>query len=268
MDGIPRFVSSESYTRSFGFQWRLHRTTQLDADPSGSSAQFLRSLGLTPDAVKDRLILDAGCGAGRYSDVLLRWGGKVVAMDLSLAVEACYENAQGKDAIVIQGDILSPPLAPEAFDIILSIGVLHHTPDPKAAFRSLCGLLKPGGYIAIWVYHAYHDDTLRVKLSKFYRRFTRRMPPRLLYVLCYGAVPWYYLNRVPLLRTVTGRIWHISDHPWWRWRVLDTFDWYSSYYQSHHTYAEVFQWFRENGLVDIQIFDPPVAIGGYRALSG
>jgi len=93
-------------------------------------------------------------------------------MDLSLAVEACYQNLFHRgNVMVVQADIFNSPFELESFDVIVSIGVLHHTPDPRLAFRSLVGLLKPGGLIGIWVYHAYHDDTLRMKLSQFYRRF-------------------------------------------------------------------------------------------------
>jgi SAM-dependent methyltransferase len=187
-------------------------------------------------------------------------------MDLSLAVEACYRNLGDRENVtVVQADIFNPPFEPESFDVIVSIGVLHHTPDPRQAFRSLVGLLKPGGLIGIWVYHAYHDDTLRMKLSQFYRRWTRRMPLRVLYALCHLAIPWYYLNRTPLIRTISGRLWHISDHPLWSWRVLDTFDWYSCWYQSHHTYPEVFRWFQENGLERVQPYDPPIAMVGLKS---
>jgi SAM-dependent methyltransferase len=210
--GIPRFVGDESYSRNFGFQWRLHQRTQLDPRPGGASERFLReSLGLSPESIREKRVLDAGCGAGRYAEVLSRWGGNVVAMDLSLAVEACYRNLGDRENVtVVQADIFNPPFEPESFDVIVSIGVLHHTPDPRQAFRSLVGLLKPGGLIGIWVYHAYHDDTLRMKLSQFYRRWTRRMPLRVLYALCHLAIPWYYLNRTPLIRTISGRFWILS----------------------------------------------------------
>jgi hypothetical protein len=54
----------------------------------------------------------------------------------------------------------------------------------------------------------------------------------------------------------------ISRHPNPRWRVLDTFDWYSPQYQSLHTFPEVYRWFQSEGLVDIALLDIPVAIAG------
>lgn len=266
--GVPRFVDSEHYVSNFGFQWNKHKRTQYDSDTSKRSEEFLRnSLGLTPEIVKNKSVLDAGCGSGRFSEVINRWGGRVTALDLSSAVEACKENLGASGVNVAQGDILHPPFGPETFDVIFSAGVLHHTPDAAGAFHSLVPLLKPGGYIAVWLYHAYSDGTVREQLYRFYRRLSWRLPPRVLYALCYLAIPWYYLGRVPLVRSITGRLWHISEDPSWRWRVLDTYDWYSPKYQSHHTYWEIWQWFEQNGLTDIRIFPTPVAVGGHKPCS-
>ncbi len=262
--GIPRFVNSEFYVENFGFQWNKHKRTQFDNGKENPSESFLKKVGLTPDLVKDKLILDAGCGAGRYSDVVSRWGANVIAVDLSSAVEASYENLSHLGVRVLQADIMNLPFAEESFDIIFSIGVLHHTPDTKKAFQSLVPLLKPGGFMVIWLYSAYNDESTRMKLSNFYRRFSWRIPKKLLYSISWLAIPYYYLNQIPLLRTFTGRMWHISEHENWRWRVLDTFDWYSPKYQWHHTYPEVFSWFEEMGFVNIRTLEPPITVSGFK----
>lgn len=266
IENVPRFVESEFYVENFGFQWNKHKRTQFDTEDQKSSETFLRKIGFSPETVKDKLVLDAGCGSGRYSEVINRWGGKVVGIDLSNAVKACYENLGDKAVKVIQADILNPPFKDRVFDVIFSIGVLHHTPNTKQAFKSLVRLLKPGGYICIWLYHAYHDDSTRIKLSRFYRKFSWRLPKNLLYLIAHLAIPYYYLNRIPIIGSITSRVWHIAEHKDWRWRVLDTFDWYSPRYQWHHTYTEVWAWFEEEGLENIKIFDPPVSIGGYKPL--
>ncbi len=262
--GIPRFVNSEFYVENFGFQWNKHKRTQFDDEKEKPSETFLRRIGLTPELVKDKLVLDAGCGAGRYSDVVSRWGGYVVGVDLSSAVETSYENLAHKGVKILQADIMNLPFAEETFDVIFSIGVLHHTPDTKKAFEALVPFLKPGGFIVVWLYSAYNDESMRMKLSNFYRRFSWKLPKKLLYGISWLAVPYYYLNRIPILRMFTGRLWHIAEHKNWKWRVLDTFDWYSPKYQWHHTYAEVFSWFEENGLINIRVLDPPVTVSGFK----
>jgi hypothetical protein len=47
-----------------------------------------------------------------------------------------------------------------------------------------------------------------------------------------------------------------------KWRVLDTFDWYSPWYQSKHTYEEVFRWFENCGLEDLHVAELPVSVRG------
>jgi len=265
--GIPRFVTSDEYVRSFGFEWSIHRTTQFDANTGGASTRrFMDVTGFHPDELKERLVLDAGVGTGRFADVVARAGARVVGIDLSLAIEVAHENLGTLDNVgLLQTDLLSAPLRPGSFDFIYSIGVLHHTPDAERAFRSLLPLLKPGGWIAIYVYPRY-GITWRV--SDLYRRLTTRLPHRLLYLLSYIAAPLYYLNRVPLLGALTTVLLPISNHPNWHWRVLDTFDWYSPRYQSKHTYPEVFRWFRAAGLVEVEPMDPAVCVRGRKPAAG
>jgi len=260
--GVLRFVAEQEYAASFGFQWNRHPRTQYDRGSMGVSESFLRSIGLTPELVAGKTVLDAGCGSGRYSDVLERWGARVIALDLSIAVDACQANLGTRAVTVLQADLMRPPLEPQSVDVAVSVGVLHHTPDAAEAFRQVARLVKPGGSMWVWFYEAYGDHSLRMQLSMLYRRVTSRMPARLLYVLCHLSVPWYYLCKIPVVRFFAARLWHISENPWWKWRVLDTFDWYSPRYQSHHRYSEVAGWFHASGFDLISVGEPPVAVGG------
>lgn len=261
--GVPRFVETDEYADSFSFEWNRHRLTQLDTAYSDESERtFRQKTGFGPEDVKDKLVLDVGCGMGRFADVVSRWGGNVVALDLSDAVEAAYRNLGHKDNILIlQADLFQMPFCEESFDVIYSIGVLHHTPDCEKAFRQLPRFLKPGGRIAIWVYGPMGPW---VKFADIYRRFTVRMPPRLLHALCHVAIPLYYLYRIPRVGQLLWNVFPTSIHPDPDWRVLDTFDWYSPKYQSKHTYPEVYRWFRSEGLLEIQLLDFPVAISGVK----
>ena len=99
-------------------------------------------------------MLDAGCGMGRYLRIAAESPATlIVGLDLSLAVVAARELTSTLSRVaVVRGDLLKLPFAPGSFDHIYSLGVLDHTPDPRAAFLGLARLLKPGGRIAIWVY--------------------------------------------------------------------------------------------------------------------
>jgi len=270
MGGVVRFVDAQDYAGSFGFQWRIHARTQLDDQQSRRSEDaFRRRTGFEPEDLAGKLVLDVGCGMGRFAEVATRWGAEVVGVDLSLAAAVAARNLAGRTATIFQADVFHLPFAPESFDFIYSIGVLHHTPDCAKAFEMLPTLLKRGGRTAIWLYSAYNPW---YRLSDLYRKITRRMPPKLLHALCYAVVPLYgvhqVLRRVPLLgRSVSGALAYLIPMSFDRdprWRVLDTFDWYSPWYQSKHTYEEVFRWFERCGLEDLTVGDQPISVQGRR----
>jgi 2-polyprenyl-3-methyl-5-hydroxy-6-metoxy-1,4-benzoquinol methylase len=271
--GVVRFVDAEHYAGSFGFQWHTFRQTQLDNETSRrSESDFRRRTGFEPEDLAGKLVLDVGCGMGRFAEVATRWGAHVVGIDLSLAAEVAQENLGDRQAAFFQADVFKLPFAPESFDYIYSLGVLHHTPDCEAAFRVLPGLLKPGGRIAIWLYSRYNKW---YKMSDVYRRVTRRMSPPLLHKLCYGVIPLYgvhqVLRKIPLVgRPASGAIAYMipmAFNPDPKWRVLDTFDWYSPWYQSKHTYEEVFRWFEQCGLEDLRVVQQPISVTGRKPAS-
>ena len=219
-----------------------------------------RKVRLVADLVRGKNVQDAGCGMGRFLDVASRHGAVSVGADLSFAVEAAHENLRDRPNVhILQADLRELPFPDASFDFIYSIGVLHHTPDCRASFLSLLRLLKPGGRIAVWLYSL---EAYRFSRSERYRRVSTRLSPRVLYALSHIAVPYYFLTRIPVLGTRLYNLIPISVHPYWRWRVLDTFDWYSPKYQSKHTFPEVHGWFREAGLTEIAIADPAVTVCG------
>jgi SAM-dependent methyltransferase len=265
--GIPRFVTSDAYASSFSFEWNRHRRTQLDDENSRESEETFRAkTGLSPEEVAGRLVLDVGCGMGRYADIVSRWGGRVVGIDLSLAVEAAHANlGQRPNVRILQADLFQLPVRLEAFDIVYSIGVLHHTPDCEKAFRHIVPFVRPGGRLCVWVYGTMGPWE---QFARLYRRVTVRMPRRLLYALCHVAIPWYHICRLPMIGPLLWVLFPINLHPRADWRVLDTFDWYSPRYQSLHSFPEVYRWFRSEGFVDIRLLDFPVAMAGVRPERG
>jgi len=261
--GIPRFVESDAYAGSFSFEWNRHRKTQLDnATTRESEDTFREKTGLSPEDVAGRLVLDVGCGMGRFADVVSRWGGRVVGIDLSLAVEAAYANLGKRENVrILQANLLHLPFRPGSFDIVYSLGVLHHTPDCEKAFRQLVPFVRPGGRLCVWVYGTMGPWE---RFARLYRKVTVRMPPRLLHALCHVAIPWHHVCRLPLIGPLLWILLPVNRHPNGDWRVLDTFDWYSPQYQSLHTFPEVYRWFQSEGLVDIRLLDFPVAVAGTR----
>ena len=114
--------------------------------------QLLMECQVSEDDLRTMTILDAGCGNGSLTNLVARKCATVVGIDFSSSVHGA--NRQGKEtgAQFVQGDLLSPPLAAGSFDLIFSIGVLHHTPDTRRAFDAVAKLVKPGGKMYVWLY--------------------------------------------------------------------------------------------------------------------
>lgn len=266
---LVRFVEAQSYTESFGYQWYRYPQTQLDrADRDLTENDFISKTGFSREELQGKLVLDVGCGMGRFAEVATRWGARVVGIDLSTAVEVAARNLAGRAFVGFQADLFALPFAPESFDIIYSLGVLHHTPDCEKAFKVLPQHLKPGGTVAIWLYSGYNNW---YRFSDQYRKITRHMPIRTLHKLLRVAVPVFYhldksLRIVPVIgRSLAGLIHNlfpVSRHPEPETRILDTLDWYSPPYQSKHTYEEVFRWFESCGLEALTVANVPLAIRG------
>ncbi|HEV8703072.1 MAG TPA: methyltransferase domain-containing protein [Candidatus Polarisedimenticolia bacterium] len=263
--GVPRFVSAGGYAGSFAYQWRHFRSVQLDSlnGRDESSRSFLETTGWTAESLRGRRVLDAGVGAGRYAEVAAMAGAEVFGIDLTEAVDAAYDNIGERPAIhLAQADIFALPFCQGTFDRAYSIGVLHHTPDPRAAFACVAACVKPGGSMAVYLYPnpgpaCYGSDLIR--------RVTTRLPLRVMRALSSVAVPLYYPYRLPWLGKVLQFVSPISMHPHWRARWLDTFDWYTPKYQWKHSHPEVYAWFRENGCADIEIAKEPIRMRGVRA---
>jgi hypothetical protein len=111
--GVPRFVATESYAAGFGLQWTAHPRTQLDSATGTriSGDRLSRCVGGL-ERVAGRSVLEVGCGAGRFTEVLLDAGARVFACDLSRAVEANHANFRGRAAhFVCQADLMALPIA-------------------------------------------------------------------------------------------------------------------------------------------------------------
>lgn len=273
--GVPRFTSSERYAETFGFEWLRFSRLQLDSytNRAESLDAFIQRTGLRPADFSGKRVLDAGCGAGRFGELFANSGAEIVGLDLSRAVDAAWQNiGRRPGAHILQADLMEIPLREHTFDLVFSIGVLHHSVSAARAFAELTRFVKPGGELAVWVY-ARSPRAWVDALDERYRSVTRRIPRELLYRLSHVAVPLgavlRKLQQVPRIGPRLVGLYlavcpKVSLHPDPRWRVLDTFDWWSPRYRSFHTYPEVEGWFRQARFDDLQRLDVPIGVRGRR----
>jgi len=177
---IPRFVPSDDYTAPFGLQWNEHPHTQLDSRTSAtlSRRRLERCTGMPLRQLAGLRVLEAGCGAGRFTELLVQAGALVHAVDLSSAVEANRRNLGDpppSNYVVAQADLRDLPFPARTFDVVVCLGVLQHTPSPEASIANLWRMVAPGGLLVIDNY----GWTLSrlTKLAPLYRLILKRLPP-------------------------------------------------------------------------------------------
>ncbi len=252
--GIPRFVLLDEYVDTFSFEWNTFHDVQIDILNATDETErtFQGKTGWSAGDLKGKLVLDVGVGAGRFADVVSRWGGEVVGIDLSFAVESAYGNFGRRENVhIVQADLFRLPFREHVFDAMYSMGVLHHTPDTKKAFDSVVPLLKPGGEFAVFIYAHGHYSYF----SDIWRKATVRIPHRIIYYVAALSIPLYYLYKIPGIGLGFRFVFPMSQHPNPRWRWLDTFDWYTPKYQHKHTWPEVYSWYLANSFREIRLLE-------------
>lgn len=125
-----------------------HKLTLFNSFAAPELRSLIAGLALKPGM----RVLDAGCGTGET----LHWlhdhvqpQGKVIGIDLSEAHVREARRQVPASIEVIQGDLLTPDLAPSSFDLIWCVNTINHLKDPLAGILGLKRRLKPGGRIAI-----------------------------------------------------------------------------------------------------------------------
>ena len=267
--GIPRFVDATNYTSNFGFQWNRFARTQLDSanGTTISRDRFIAQTGWTADTLRDHLVLDCGCGSGRFAEIALSLGATVVAVDYSTAVDACRENLGHHSRLhLIQGDLYRLPFAEGTFDAVYSLGVLQHTPDVARAFASVARQARPGGSIVVDVYPRTWKDWLHPRT--WLRPMTVRMPHDRLFASVERSVPTLLkisqaVGRVPVIGRVLKRavpvanytgVYPLTDAQLREWAVLDTFDWLGPRYDTPQTAETLRAWAAGADLEEVAVF--------------
>lgn len=122
-------------------------------------------------------VLEAGCGGGQHTAFMAPVARSVTAVDLNTVDLARERNRRHANVEFVEADIARMDLKRQ-FDVIVCIGVIHHTDDPDATFLNLYRHLRPGGRLVIWTYSAEGNGLVRFGVEPVRRVFLRRLSRR------------------------------------------------------------------------------------------
>jgi SAM-dependent methyltransferase len=189
----------------FGFEWNRY-----DGFFPHYEEQFrgwVEPLG--PEDFAGRDVLDAGCGMGRNSYWAARWGARsVLAVDQAEpALASARRTLAGLPGVRVERASIYELRHREAFDLVMSIGVIHHLEFPRRALERLVQTLRPGGRLVVWLYGREGNEAW-VRFFGLVHPLLKRLPPALVHGLAYAvSIPIFLglklsLGRTPYLERV------------------------------------------------------------------
>lgn len=272
VDGIPRFVPEKYWklndaaenvqeltNKYFGFEWDYFSDWGFIKDEdvpqekkdiyhggtvnARKSAFLLKCKMNEDDLSEEKIVLDAGCGNGRYTyEASLQGKGLIIGADIGYgSVKSAYKNTLGRDnVLIIQADLLNLPFKDKVVDSCFSNGVLMHTGDAKKAFSEVARTIKSSGVFVAHVYNKlnpiweFNDMVARffttkmsissnIRLAKFLSKLSR------------------IVNRLPNGFNFVNYFFRLQPSE------IHMFDWYAAPYASHHKIEELQSWFDDNG---------------------
>ena len=263
IDFIPRLLPDvtarenlrANYAASFGFQWN-----SFDWERPEDQEEYFQITDLTPDDLRGKVIVDAGCGGGRFMKYVGEHAAELIGFDYSVAIDKARALAgRWPSTHFIQGDVHHPPLKNAICDLLYSHGVLHHTPDTRRGFQALVPLVREGGdcYVAVFRRTVWPLRTLDTTL----RALVNRLPYHAINAFCSVLC---VLGSIPGVRKLHRFIW-FSRQKNWEVRQCCNFDWYAPRYHHEHDIAEVKGWFEAVGFRSIRYINGwPLAKGDFK----
>lgn len=202
-------VGGDKVVAGFDFEWK--RFSQVGS-PELSDVFGLYFEQVAPEWFRsEHLVLDGGCGAGRWAYAVASRGPRVVGVDLGTSIEVARRNTASTQRVaLVQADLRELPLASGAFDWAYSLGVLHHLDDPAPALGRLVDTVALGGIVLLYLYYALDNRGFAYRALFRGVDLTRRISSRLPRPLTLGmaaaiaAVVYWPLARISSVAARSG----------------------------------------------------------------
>lgn len=168
---------------AFDDEWRLFAVVDSAEERKGFAQYF--DLVEPRMLSEDQIVLDAGCGAGRWAYQVSVRGPRVLAVDLGQSIEIAARNTSSAGRVAcVQADLQALPLGAGSVDWAYSLGVLHHVEDPARALRLISSAVRSGGSVLLYLYYAFDNRgpayRALFRVVDAIRRVTSRLPRALL----------------------------------------------------------------------------------------
>jgi SAM-dependent methyltransferase len=230
-DFVPRFATrftnatSRRTAACYSYLWsRIAVERVFGRTVEEEVRSFAVKTGVDVSQLGGRLVLDAGSGPGSTIKQLGSRGAHAVGADLVVPDDAGRAE-RAHEYQFVQCDITAPPFRHGMFDVVYSIGVIHHLTDWREAVQKLAQLTrKPAGQLSVWVYD--RDRARFIGLDDALRWFTSRLPNPIMHRLAEWVAP-----ALPVIRRLQGaRPRPIASND----RVHIVFDWLKVPHRSFH----------------------------------
>jgi SAM-dependent methyltransferase len=238
----------------FGDQWT--RFTDNEGF-YGSATLFEDICGplLPPDSMAGQRAAEIGSGTGRIVRMMIACGAAhVVAVEPSAAFDVLQRNVEEYGGRVECVRATGEQIPRRGFDLVLSIGVLHHIPEPAPVVRAAFDALKPGGRILVWLYGR-EGNALYLSLTLPLRAITTRLPHQAVHALARAftaaLIPYVWLcRRLPL--PLAGYFANVFGHMERGKQVLIVYDQLRPAYAKYYSRSEAIALLADAGFVDVR----------------
>lgn len=252
---------NDNYAQNFGKQWKDYQYVQIDSyNNNDISYRFLKRITFNNiDKFNGKNVLEIGCGAGRFTEHIVKKAKLCVSVDLSTAIfyNVSYNS---NNLILVKADFLN--LIPNfKFDIVICRGVIQHTPDPFKTLKKLHEFVDNNGSVLFDIYKMPKIGYLHPKYLLWrpliknlftYEKIQIFLENNIKDILYIKKIIKKILFGSRFLSDTIIPIWEYQDRlelnqkQQEKWAILDTLDGLFAKYDKPQSYKKITQFLKKN----------------------